>query len=238
MGLAKRFDIATRTQRTLCAGVSAVLLTFGLSGCMGGTTYGTGVSQEQQTLKDVYSMFNLKSERKNIDYTPRSDLVVPENKQELPEPIDSAATTSSPDWPETPGERIARIRGEAGEIDARTGDYSLQEQLRKKEGIGIETRSAKGEFKPGITDRDGNVIRFDGTASKAAREEVLRRKAELAPSVGATRKFLTEPPVAYREPVDTAPQGEESYSPEERAEKAEKKRLAKIQQMQELGGRH
>ena len=238
MGLAKRFDIATRTQRTICAGFAAALLTVGLSGCMGGTTYGTGVSQEEQTLKDVYSMFNLKSERKNIDYTPRADLVVPQNTQELPEPIDSAATTSSPDWPETPDERIARIRAEAGEIDARTGEYSLQERLRKKEGIAIETRSPKGRFQPGVTDRDGNVIRFDGTASKMAREEVLRRKAELAPSVGASRKFLTEPPVAYREPVDTAPQGEEAYTPEERAEKAEQKRLAKIRQMQEMGGRN
>ncbi len=60
-----------------------------LSGCMGGTTYGTGVSQEEQTLKDVYTMFNLQGEKKNIDYSPRPDLIVPDNKQALVEPLDN-----------------------------------------------------------------------------------------------------------------------------------------------------
>jgi hypothetical protein len=221
-------------RRSFVAGAAA-LAALALSGCMGGTTYGTGVTQEEQTLKDVYTMFNLQGERKNIDYSPRPDLIVPENKQALVEPLDNAATTSNAQWPETPEERIARIRAQAGEIDPRTGEYSVQEQLRKKEGIAIETGYTK-KFSSGRTDRDGNPI-MSAEESAAARQEVLKRKAALGMSQGASRKYLTEPPVAYRTPVESAPAGAEAYSPEEQAAREEAERKAKIKRIQDLGGR-
>lgn len=234
--------VVMRSNQRIFTNLSRVLIgasaAFVLSGCVGGTTYGTGVSQEEQTLKDVYSMFNLKSEKKNIDYSPRPDLIVPQNKQALAEPIDAEATSSNPQWPETPEERIARIRGQAGEIDPRTGDYKREEQLRKKEGIGIEPGYAEKKFIPGRTDRDGNPILYGGEASQATRDDVLKRKAELSLSPGATRKYLTEPPVKYRVPVESAPSGEEAYSDEEKAVRAEEVRVAKIKAMQELGRRN
>lgn len=217
---------------SLVAGIAAIAL----SGCVGGTTYGTGVSQEKQTLDDVYNMFTLKQERKNIDYSPRPDLVVPANRQALPEPLDAAATSSSAEWPETPEQRIARIRAQAGEVDSRTGDVSVEEQLRRKEGIRIEEGYADKKFVVGVTDRDGNPMLYRGE-SQAQREEVLKRKAELSMSVGASRKYLTEPPIEYRIPVSSAPAGEEAYSPEEQAARKEAERQAKIKQMQELGSR-
>lgn len=208
-----------------------------LSGCMGGTTYGTGVSQEEQTLKDVYTMFNLQGEKKNIDYSPRPDLIVPDNKQALVEPLDNGSTTSNAQWPETPEERIARIRAQAGEIDPRTGEYSREEQLRKKEGIAIETGYLRRKFVPGQTDRDGIPLLNGGEASAEARQEVLKRKADLSFSQGASRKYLTEPPVSYRMPVESAPAGAEAYSPEEQAAREEAERKAKLKRIQELGGR-
>jgi hypothetical protein len=226
----------TRGLRTISHTCAAAIAVLALSGCMGGTTYGTGVSQEQQTLKDVYTMFNLQNEKKNIDYSPRPDLIVPENKQALVEPLDNGATTSNAQWPETPEERIARIRAQAGEIDARTGEYSREEQLRKKEGIGIETGYVKRKFAPGQTDRDGNPL-LNAEATAEARQEVLKRKADLGVSQGASRKYLTEPPVAYRVPVESAPAGAEAYSPEEQAAREDAERLAKRKRIQELGGR-
>jgi hypothetical protein len=185
-----------------------------LSGCMGGTTYGTGVSQEKQTVDDIYNMFTLKRSRVDIDYTPRADLIVPENSEELPEPLDSAAATSNPEWPEAPEQRVARIRSQAGEIDERSGEYSIEEQLRAKEGIGIENGPTK-KFVVGQTDRDGNPLQYNGEENKAKRREVLARKAELGPTTGTERRYLTDPPVAYRTPAETAPAGEEAYSDEE-----------------------
>ena len=196
-----------------------------LSGCVGGTTYGTGVSQEEQTVQDLTNMLTLKQKREKIDYSPRPDLIVPDNKQALVEPIDTASTTSSPDWPETPEQRIARIRAQAGEIDARTGDYSQEELRRAKEGIAIDDSGyTKQEFVPGQTDRDGNTILVRGDTP--TRAKVLKARQDAKISVGAKRKYLTEPPIEYRVASETAPQGEEAFTAEElAAREEEKKRL-------------
>jgi hypothetical protein len=229
--------MSTRGLRIITMASATALAGLALSGCVGGTTYGTGVTQEKQTLKDVYTMFNLTTEKKNIDYSPRPDLIVPDNKQALVEPIEDGATTSNAQWPETPEERIARIRAQAGEVDPRTGEVGINEQMRKKEGIAIETGYVKRKFAPGQTDRDGNPL-LNSTASAEARQEVLKRKAELNGTSGpTTRKYLTEPPVQYRQPVASAPSGAEAYSPEEQAAREEAERKARMKRIQELGGR-
>lgn len=207
--------------------VAVALTAMMLAGCNTGTTYGTGVSQEKQTVSDLYNILSLKRETPTIDYSARPDLIVPENTAMLPEPVDAEATTSNPDWPETPEQRIARIRAQAGEIDPRSGDYSVEEQLRDKEGIGIETRRVKGEFIPGKTDRDGNFSLNPGLDDKA-RAEVLRRRAELKGTGVTQRRFLTEPPLAYRTPYASAPSGADAYSDDElqkRKDEAEEQRL-------------
>ncbi len=208
----------TRTVRPVALAAAAATL----AGCVGGTTYGTGVSQEKQTLDGFYNMLSLKTERKNIDYSARPDLVVPENKDVLPEPVEVGAATADPQWPETPEQRIVRIRAQAGEVDARTCEVSIEEQLRRKEGIAIETGEGANKFIPGATDREGNPVLYRGQSE--ARKQVISAKADLAPARGVNRKYLTEPPVAYRVPADTAPAGVSAYSEQELALRAEEQR--------------
>jgi hypothetical protein len=198
-----------------------------LAGCVGGTTYGTGVGQEEQTFRDLYTMFKLQKERKNIDYATRPDLIVPQNKQVLPEPLSAAETANNdPNWPESPEQRIARVRAQAGETDPRNGEYSLQDRLRKKEGIAVETYEPKGKFVPGKTDRDGNPLLAGGQSE--ARKQVLAARASADYSRGPSRKYLTEPPVEYRVPAETAPAGQEAFTEEElKAREEEEKRLKK-----------
>lgn len=200
------------TLTALLAGSAAV------SACVSGTTYGTGVSQERQTITDMYNIFSLKQERKNIDYSPRPDLVVPQDTASLPEPLDQSATTSNPQWPETPEERVARVRAQAGEIDPRTGDYSIRDQLRPKEGIGLETASHKGEFVPGKTDRDGNPVLYRGDSE--VRKKVIQAKAGTTYDC-ANRRYLTEPPPEYCVAAETAPQGTEAFTEEQIAAREE-----------------
>lgn len=230
--------IGNKDDRTLRCVLAAGVAVLALSGCVSGTTYGTGVSQEEQTLQDMYSMFSLKSKKKNIDYSPRPDLVVPQNKQALVEPLDQVASTSNPDWPETPEARIARIRAQAGEVDPRTGEVGVEESLRQKDGIGIETGERFKKFIPGVTDKDGNVINVKGEEGQAARAEVLKAKADLSISPGANRKYLTEPPVKYRQPAESAPAGIDAYNEAEKAAKAEEIRLAKAKAIKELGNKN
>ncbi len=183
-----------------------------LAGCVGGTTYGTGTSHEVQTLKSVSKIFSIKPEEQaKIDYSARPDLVMPAETASLPQPLEIEQSTSNADWPETPAQRIARIRGEAVQADVRSGNLPLEEQLRKKDGIRVGT--PRDKINP---DNDGNafidvVKNGDGDESK----EVKRRRAQLAYSTGAKRKYLTEPPSEYRTPAATAVAGDLGYSQDE-----------------------
>ncbi len=205
-----------------------------LTGCVSGTTYGTGVSQEEQTIQDLSNMLTLQKPRNNIDYSPRPDLIVPQDKQALVEPIDDAATSSNPQWPETPEERIARVRAEAGEIDARTGDYSVEDQLRKKEGIAIQKASGE-KFVPGLTDRDGNVVLYRGDSQ--ARQQVITEKKKYELTTGASRRYLTEPPIEYKIPAETAATGVEAFTEEELAAREEEKKRLRNENLKSLTSR-
>lgn len=97
---------------TLAAlGASAVVL----AGCMG-PTYGTDKPAMEQLFDDLSGSMALgrKRDRTAIDYKPRPGLVKPADTSTLPEPQQNIAE-ASPDWPESPEERLARIRKEADE---------------------------------------------------------------------------------------------------------------------------
>lgn len=208
---------------------AAIALSGILSGCVGGTTFGTGVTQEEQLLQDLEGMVSMgsKRKRKRINYAARPDLVLPGDQAALPQPVEEEASTSNADWPESPEQRLARIRGEAEEADPRSGEVSVEELTRKKEGISV-TRVQKPRYD---TDRDGHAAIHeleDGTYKNAR-----AAKAQLAYSKGPNRKYLTEPPVEYRTPVDSAPIGDLGISEEEKHRREEKKRA---QQKQEDSG--
>lgn len=219
-----------RFVRSWSTGAAVIAMAFAVSGCNSSTTYGTGVSHERQTLSDMYNIFRFNRRKPNIDYSSRPDLIVPQNTEVLPEPIETADTTADPQWPESPAERIARIRGQAPTPDERSGEIPLDYMLSEKEGIAVarEDQLAR-RFVPGQTDRDGYVMETREHI-EATRNEALRRKAELDRQTGTgtqggpVRRYLTEPPAEYRQPFDSAASGEESYSEEERAarRKAEK----------------
>ncbi|TIQ00394.1 MAG: hypothetical protein E5X60_05065, partial [Mesorhizobium sp.] len=105
------------TERT-CARVALltplVVSGLALSGCMGSPTYGTDKTASAQLAGDLTSAFSVMPKNKEkIDYKPRPELVKPApGKKELPPPQDSIAT-ASPDWPESPEQRRARLRAEA-----------------------------------------------------------------------------------------------------------------------------
>jgi hypothetical protein len=88
---------------------------FALAGCMG-PTYGTDKPAMEQLFDDLGGAMSLgKKQRKvAIDYKPRPGLVQPADTSTLPEPQQNIAE-ASPDWPESPEERLARIRKEADE---------------------------------------------------------------------------------------------------------------------------
>ncbi len=200
-----------------------------LTGCVGGTTYGTGVTQEAQLLKDLEGMFSFgsKKTKKNIDHSARPDLVMPSKTAALPVPLDQESSSSNANWPESPEQRIARVRDEAELEDPRSGEISVLELKRKKLG----TRYVKPDSKVIDVDRDGHAAITslrDGTHKKAS---MLKKK--YAYSNGPSRKFLTEPPVEYRTPISTAPIGDLGVSEAEKEKRAAK--AAKLKKQNDAG---
>jgi len=153
---------------------------------------------------------------------PRPDLVIPKDTSKLPQPVDAEATTSSPDWPETPEQRIARIRSTAGKVQSNTGDYTLYDvttQLQsEKQGVLTLSGTKKGQ-----TAADG--------ATQEAALPTCSDNADAQPGVNCirvtARKYLTEPPTAYRIPAASAPTGEEAFTEEDLLKRKQRKKAAR-----------
>ena len=198
-----------------------------LSACVGGTTYGTGVTQERQLLKDLEGMLSMgaKKKRTRITYSARPDLILPNQTTTLPQPLDQSTTTSGADWPESPEQRLARVRGEAEVADARSGELSVAEMRRKKTGI----RVLKGRVVNPQQDRDGHdAITNIGENTRKNASRLKRLSAKT--TTGLSRKYLTEPPVEYRIPANTAPSGDLGVSEAEKDRRAEKAARIKLQE--------
>ena len=212
-----------------------------LTGCSSsGTTYGTGTSHEEATLKSVYNIFSIKPEqRENIDYSARPDLVMPADKGALPQPNSSIEQSDGQAWPETPEERIAAIRAAVPDNTGknRIGNDAYEDVLpveftskRNKAGI----RNSANLYGPDVGgSRASEEPNFIGKFAKeksgsSANTEIAKRRAELAYSTGSKRKYLTEPPAEYREPAATADAGDLGLDSEFIEERRKAARQAEI----------
>ncbi|MCI5078527.1 hypothetical protein [Oricola sp.] len=85
-----------------------------LSGCLG-PTYGTDKPAMTQFMEDIGSSMTLGGgKRTRIDYKPRPGLVEPSDTSVLPPPQQNIAEASQ-EWPESPEERLQRIKKEIDE---------------------------------------------------------------------------------------------------------------------------
>ncbi len=192
---------------------SAGLALLSVTGCVSSPTYGTGKSANAQLAQDVTEAFSLKPKTgPKIAYQPRPELVKT-GAAELPAPQESALKQPGV-WPESPEQKRARLRAEA---TAGQNDPNFEPTIVNDLGGAQEV--VKSNPNPN-DDRDARKrVVVDSKAIKQAR--VLN-------SVGSptTRKTLSEPPVEYRKPVETAAYGDlgEDELKKERRLKAEAKK--------------
>lgn len=184
-------NISRQTARRLLpAGVVLAAATV-LAGCMG-PTYGTGTPSGQQTLEDVSGILSLGGERKEpIAYQPRGELVRPGSTEVLPSPQQSASSNEA--WPESPEQRLARIRSDATDNQGNVQYQSGVRGARNTEGPMVDW------------DRQNNV---EPTNRANQREEFNRRLAESRQGDATQRRYLSEPPTTYRQPSANAPVGD------------------------------
>ncbi|MEX0957441.1 MAG: hypothetical protein WDZ83_19775 [Rhizobiaceae bacterium] len=187
----------------LVSGVMAAGL--GLAGCVASPTYGTDKTANKQLLEDVTGMLALGPKKgPQIDYKPRPELVTPETTAVLPPPQDDVATASNPQWPEANEERLARIRAEATEN---------RDSPFYRPNIVNDTTAGD----TGVTNDDPVLANM---SSRERHEEIQRRRILARGGGSNSRQYLSEPPVDYRRPAETAPTdevGEAEWKKERRA---------------------
>lgn len=183
---------------------------------MSSPTYGTHKTANAQLMEDVTGMLSLgRSDKEPINYRARPDLVRPTSNN-LPPPQESVVSADNSAWPESPEQRRARVRAEA---TARQDDPTFRPAVAPDIDPSARRRQPV----------DPNARRFErptnGTepGARSQRTEVRRRIAEQQQGSPTTRKYLSEPPISYRQPAPTAPAddiGEDEYLKERRGKAA------------------
>jgi hypothetical protein len=193
-----------------------------LSGCMGSPTYGTDKTANEQLFGDVSSILSLAPpKRTRVDYKPRPELVRPVKgaPAALPPPQRSITDAGNSAWPESPEQKRARLRAEA---DENSDNPAWRPQ--------IEPDMARATAKPLEPQPLGGSARFTDSGvqpvglSTSKQGEAFRKKlAEERQGNPTKRKYLSEPPLDYRQASATAPVGDlgEDEFKKERRLKAE-----------------
>jgi hypothetical protein len=186
-----------------------------LSGCLG-PTYGTDKTATAQLIDDLGNIASIGSPKKgaNIEYKPRPAIVQPSSATSLPQPQQNVAE-NNPAWVESPEETRQRLLAEA---DANSGNTAYSSPLAKPEvskrpsGPRLVGRAA--EAPPSVTNNAQQRQAYQAA-----------RKVEKG-AYSDRRRFLSDPPLAYRQPAETAPIGELGES-ERAKEKRWKEEAAK-----------
>ena len=184
---------------------------------MSSPTYGTDKTANEQLIQDVSGMFALgmNQPKERIDYKPRPDLVRPSSKT-LPPPQESVASADNTAWPESPEQRRARIRADA---TANQGNPNYRSEVvaeidpsaRARQPVPVNAR---------LSERPMNGLE---PGARSQRDEVRRRVAEQRQGSPTSRRYLSEPPLTYRQPAGTADAndiGEDEAVKERRAKSA------------------
>ncbi|MDN5928134.1 MAG: hypothetical protein L0I29_13755 [Hyphomicrobiales bacterium] len=186
--------IASRPLLIAAAGSVCLLA----AGCTGAPTYGTGTPADKQLLNDVTGIIQLgPKDKPRIDNRPRPELVRPSKSEVavLPPPQNDVATSANPQWPESPEARRQRLRMDA------TAHQSDPSYVPDIEG------PAPSPSRGGVVHTKGYDVNLDGSglySNADQAKEFKRRQAINKQGSPAVRRYLSEPPLTYRQPAATA----------------------------------
>ena len=185
---------------------SAFLVSTGLlvAGCSG-NTYGTGVSSEAQLAKDLGGIVSLgvgSKEKTVIDYNARPKLVKVAKADSLPTPSETVEGESTY-FPTDPEEARAKRLRENSSDPTLDDDGSLGSQ-----SVPGGRSPRKWTDKVDLLNKDPSSVEMR-RESINGREDRAKRIAEINGTgvVTGPRRYLTEPPVDYRTPAQTAEVG-------------------------------
>ncbi|MBK1622784.1 hypothetical protein [Afifella marina] len=192
---------AETAKRLVPASIALAMGAMLLGGCPG-RTYGTGEAPEMAIFSEVAAVGNLGGkEKKPIDYRPRSPLVMPPSAElRPPEPEAGVRTANWPTGPQPNASAVALNPADPDNNIARD-DMSPEYVSSLKPLSGMARKR-----QPGEREDDAEIgVKYDLVRNRQAAKDVKEKMAE-AKGIGITeRRYLTDPPEAYREPAETAP---------------------------------
>ncbi|WP_291007337.1 hypothetical protein [Hoeflea sp.] len=181
-----------KTEYRACVTIGALIAaSLTLSGCLG-PTYGTDKSSTEQLIDDLGSIASIGSPNKaeNIEYKPRPAIVKPTNTASLPTPQQNVVE-GNPAWVESPEETRQRLVAEATEKSGTTGYRSP-----------LARRATSGSTS------DGAPISDEGLNKAEQRKAYQEARKIQQGAYSDRRRFLSDPPLTYRQPAETAPVGD------------------------------
>lgn len=170
-----------------------------LSGCLG-PTYGTDKTSTVQLMDDLGNIASIGQTRKGegIEYIPRPAIVKPTDTANLPAPQQNLAE-NNPDWVESPEQTRARLIAEADANSDGTGYSSPLAKRVSKSGPAVQTVGGAA---------DGPPTQRDTVQSNKERQAYNNARKIQQGAYSDRRRYLSDPPLTYRQPADTAPVGE------------------------------
>jgi len=199
---------------------------------MSSPTYGTDKTAGVQLVEDMSNVLKPMPERKApIAYNPRPELVRPQNARnaQLPPPQEDIASASNPDWPESPEERRRRVRAEGDEANAQGAFRGAKGPIANEEVAQIESATStydSGKLGESQRYRPGTDI----VGQEQRRAQLRAKLKETNEGSPTTRRFLSEPPLVYRQPAADAVVGdigEDEWKKERRLKAEARKKSGK-----------
>lgn len=171
-----------------------------LSGCLG-PTYGTDKPSTVQLIDDLGNIATLSGTNKaqGIEYKPRPDIVKPTNTASLPTPQQNVVS-ENPAWVESPEETRRRLIAEA---DANPDSATFRSPLARPVASSAGPTPAVGGR---AADGPPTPVEVSNTAQQRKTFQENRKIQQGAYS--DRRRYLSDPPLTYRKPAETAPVGD------------------------------
>ena len=170
-----------------------------LSGCLG-PTYGTDKSSTEQLLDDLGNIASIGGSNKaeGIEYKPRPAIVTPSDTASLPTPQQNVVE-NNPAWVESPEDTRKRLIAEA---DANPNSSGSSPLARRVSASNSPTGTTVGRA------ADGPPTPTQTLASAAERQKFQEGRRIQQGAYSDRRRYLSDPPLTYRQPAETAPVGD------------------------------
>jgi hypothetical protein len=181
-----------------------------LGACGSMTTYGTGKSAAAQTFEDlggVLALGGTKNNEEPIDYSPRAPIVEPPAvAAALPPPGGETVVATAGDWPKDPDEEFKKLQKKVEELaeSGQTPKFTLPEGAEPiavsnaPKRIGPDDRTSVEKLR--------DEAKVDNKKQKEMFADAKMAKTGSFDKEGRPiRRYLTEPPVVYREPDPESP---------------------------------